>query len=185
LNLRCKRFKWILSDFSPQNSNKITKNQVMERKISWEHDHTWRSTNQFKADFFSYLTIEKLNLYLAKLSSYSEFPLFCIGFTLVPTTHATLDVWIVIYVYIFNWNICIGKPWHRPCVFYILLIEPSQGFWTQTMILTVLYVKFFFAKIWRSREFCGCGVKIFLIGREDMADRRTGEEGAISKSKLH
>jgi hypothetical protein len=33
-----------------------------------------------------------LNLYLAKLGSYFEFALFCNGFTLVPTAHATLDV---------------------------------------------------------------------------------------------
>jgi hypothetical protein len=59
-----------------------------------------------------------LNLYLAKLGSYFEFALFCNGFTLVPTAHATLDVWIVIYVYIFNWNICIGKSWDGPCVLY-------------------------------------------------------------------
>jgi hypothetical protein len=64
----------------------------MERKISQEHDHTCRSTNQFKPDFFSYLTLQKLNLYLAKLGSYFEFTLFCNGFTLVPTAHATLDV---------------------------------------------------------------------------------------------
>jgi hypothetical protein len=136
----------------------------MERKISWQHDHTWRSTNQFKADFFSYLTLQKLNLYLAKLGSYFEFALFCNGFTLVPTAHATLDVWIVIYVYIFNWYICIGKPWHGPCVFYTL------RFWTQTIIGKVFYVTFFFLEIWRSWEFCGCGVKIFLIGRERMRD---------------
>ncbi len=42
--------------------------------------------------FFSYLTLKKLNLYLAKLGSYFEFALFCNGFTLVPTAHATLDV---------------------------------------------------------------------------------------------
>jgi hypothetical protein len=64
----------------------------MERKISREHDHTCRSTNQFKADFFSYLTLQNLNFYLAKLGSYFEFALFCNGFTLVPTAHATLDV---------------------------------------------------------------------------------------------
>jgi hypothetical protein len=50
----------------------------------------------------------------------------------VPTAHATLDVWIVKYVYTFNWNICIGKPWHGPCVFYTLLIEPSEGFLDST-----------------------------------------------------
>jgi hypothetical protein len=65
------------------------------------------------------------------------------------------------------------------------LIEPSEGFWTPTMIGKVFYVKFFFVKIKNSWEFCGCGVKIFLIGREGMADRRTAKEGAISKSKLH
>ncbi len=146
MNLRCKRY-WILSDFLPQNSNKITKNQVMERKISEEHYRTCRSINQFKADLFSYLTLQELNSYLTKLGSYFEFALFCNGFTLVPTAHATLDVWIVIYVYIFNWNICIGKPWHGPCVFYTLLIEPSEGFWTQTMIGKVFYVMFFFVKI--------------------------------------
>jgi hypothetical protein len=135
-------FKW----FPPKNSNKITKNQVMERKVSWEHDHTCRSTNQFKADFF-HLTLQNWNLYLAKLGSYFEVALFCTGFTLVPTAHATLDVWIVIYVYTFNWNICIGKPWHGPCVFYTLLIEPSEGFWTQTMIIKVFYFMFFFVKI--------------------------------------
>ncbi len=146
MNLRCKRY-WIWNDFSPQNSNKITKNQVMERKISREHDHTCRSTNQFKAGFFSYLTLQNLNLYLAKLGSYFEFALFCNGFTLVPTAHATLDVWIVTYVYTFNWNICIGKPWHGPCVFYTLLIEPSEGFRTQTTIGKVFYVTFFFVII--------------------------------------
>jgi hypothetical protein len=64
----------------------------MERKISGEHDHTCRSTNQFKADFFSYLTLQKLNLYLAKLGLYFEFALLCNGFTLVPTARGTLDV---------------------------------------------------------------------------------------------
>ncbi len=118
MNLRCKRY-WILSDFSPKISNKITKNQVMKRKISWEHDHTCRSTNQFKADFF-HLTLQDLNLYLAKLGSYFEFALFCNGFTLVPTAHATLDVWIVIYVYTFNLNICIRKPWHGPFIDWTL-----------------------------------------------------------------
>jgi hypothetical protein len=67
----------------------------------------------------------------------------------------------VIYVYIFNSNICIGKPWHGPCVFYTLFIEPSEVFWTQTMIPTVFYVKLFFAKIRRSWEFSGSEVKIF------------------------
>jgi hypothetical protein len=146
LTLRYKRY-WVLNDFPSKNSNKITKNQVMERKITREHDHTCRSTNQFKADFSSYLTLQKLNLYLAKLGSYFEFTLFCNGFTLVPTTHATLDVWIVIYVYTFNWNICIGKPWNGPCVFYTLVIEPSEGFWTQTMIGKVFYAMFFIVKI--------------------------------------
>jgi hypothetical protein len=42
--------------------------------------------------FFSYLTLKKLNLYLAKLGSYFEFALLCNVFTLVPTAHATLDV---------------------------------------------------------------------------------------------
>jgi hypothetical protein len=64
----------------------------MERKISREHDHTCKSTNQFKADLFSYLTLQKLNLYLTKLVSYFEFTLFSNGFTLVPTAHSTLDV---------------------------------------------------------------------------------------------
>jgi hypothetical protein len=68
-----------------------------------------------------------------------------------------------------------------PLCIYTLLIEPSEGFWTQTMIATVFYVMFFFSKFWRSWEFCGCGLKIFLIGRGDMADRRTGKEGAITK----
>jgi hypothetical protein len=149
---------------------KLQKTRLWKEKISWQHAHTCRSTNQFKPDFFSYLTLQKLNLYLAKLGSYFEFALFCNGFTLVPTAHATLDVWIVIYVYIFNWNICIGKPWHGPCVFYTLLIEPSEGFWTQTMIRKVFYVLNFFLEIWRSWEFCGCGLKIFLIGREGMRD---------------
>jgi hypothetical protein len=68
----------------------------------------------------------------------------------VPTAHATLDVWILIYVYTFNWNICIGKPWHGPCVFYTfytLLIGSSAGFWTETMIAKVFYVMFSFVKI--------------------------------------
>ncbi len=169
MNLRCKRY-WILSDFPPQIWNKIINNHIMERKISWKHDHICRPTNQFKADFFSYLTLQKLNLYLAKLGSYFEFALFCNWFTVVPTTHATLDLWIVIYVYIFNWNICIGKPWRGPCVFYTLLIEPSKGFWTQTMIGKVFYVTFFFLEIWRSWEFCGFGVKKNLIGRKGMRD---------------
>jgi len=55
-------------------------------------------------------------------------------------------------------------------VFYILLIEPSERFWTQIMIRKVFYVMFFFLEIRRSWEFCGCGVKIFLIGREGMKD---------------
>ncbi len=32
-------------------------------------------------------------------------------------------------------------------VFYTLLIEPSEGFWTQTMIGKVFYVMFFFLEI--------------------------------------
>ncbi len=82
---------------------------------TWSHLQAYQSIQGW---FFSYLTLQKLNLYLAKLGSYFEFALFCNGFTLVPTAHATLDVWIVIYVYIFNWNICIGKSWDGPCVLY-------------------------------------------------------------------
>ncbi len=164
---------------------KLQKTRLCEEKSVENMSTVWRSTNQFKADFFSFLTLQKLNLYLAKLGSYFEFALFCNGFTLVPTAHATLDVWIVIYVYSFNWNICIAKPWHGPCLFNTLLTEPSEGFWTQTMIVTVFCFKFSLAKIWRSWEFCGCGLKIFLIWREGMAERRSGKEGAISKSKLH
>ncbi len=64
----------------------------MERKISGEHDHACRSTNQFKADFFSYLTLQKLNLNIAKLRSYFEFALLCNGCTLVSRAQATLNV---------------------------------------------------------------------------------------------
>jgi hypothetical protein len=126
-----------------------------------------------------------LNLYLAKLGSYFEFALFCNGFTLVPTAHATLDVWIVIYVYICNWNICVWKPWHGHCVFYTLLIEPSEGFWTLTMTVTVFYVKLFLCKNLKELGVLWVWVKIFLIETEGMADRRAGKEEAISKSKLY
>jgi hypothetical protein len=41
----------------------------------------------------------------------------------------------------------------------LLLIEPSEGFCTHTMMVKVFYVMFFFVKIKNSWEFCGCGVK--------------------------
>jgi hypothetical protein len=37
-------FEWFLSS----NIQRITNNQVLKGKISWEHGHTWRSTVQFK-----------------------------------------------------------------------------------------------------------------------------------------
>ncbi len=45
----------------------------------WECGNTWGLTIQFKHDFLSYLTVQKINTYIAKQCSHVEFPYFVMG----------------------------------------------------------------------------------------------------------
>ncbi len=56
------------------------KKQVnLDGKISWKHGQTSRSTIQFNYDFLSDLTLQNLDIYLAKQCQYVEIPYFAIG----------------------------------------------------------------------------------------------------------
>jgi hypothetical protein len=67
-------FQWFI--YAVENSNKFQKNQVLEGKISWGRDNTWRLKIQFKHDFLSYLAAQKIDTYIAKQCSHVEFPYF-------------------------------------------------------------------------------------------------------------
>jgi hypothetical protein len=62
-----------------QGGLQVSKNQILEGKISWECGNTWKLSIQFKNDFLSHLVVQKINTYIAKQFSHVEFPYFVMG----------------------------------------------------------------------------------------------------------
>jgi hypothetical protein len=62
-----------------ENSNKFQKTRFWKEKSVEDEVNTSRLTIQFKHDFLSYLAIQKINTYIAKLCSHVEFPYFVMG----------------------------------------------------------------------------------------------------------
>jgi hypothetical protein len=92
LDSKCGRywfFKWFLLLKVQINSQK---NQVLKGKISWERGNTLRLTIQFKHDFLSYLVVQKIQYMHCKTMFTCWVSLICNGFTLGPTTQATIVI---------------------------------------------------------------------------------------------
>ncbi len=80
------KFKWFLSLQFQINYRK----PGLERKISWKCGHTCRSYVMFQKFHIRSRVQDLIDPNLRKQFSYVEFPLFWNGFTLEPTTQATL-----------------------------------------------------------------------------------------------
>jgi hypothetical protein len=93
------KFKW------------IPRNKVLEGKISWERDNTWRLTIQFKHDFLLYLAVQKIDTYIAKQCSHVEFPYFVMGSHL-GQQHRTTFISYVIMGFKLKWPMNLRGTWN-------------------------------------------------------------------------